>query len=168
MELHELHVGQHRACFVSDGHAVSRGHFGICRFPIDLSQPARGQQHRLGPQLMLRTVRFIDKAKPGDATAFHNQFRCEGVRAQVQVRYRVRPGEQRPADLPAGRVAVGMQDSRAAVRRLARKSQFRSRPVEFRPPLDELRDVLRTFFDHQSHGLGAAQTITGIDGVLFV
>ena len=117
---------------------------------------------------MLRTVRFIDKAKPGDATAFHNQFRREGVRAQVQVRYRVRPREQRPADLPAGRVAVGMQDSRTAVRRLPREGQFRSRSVEFRSPLDELRDVLRPFFNHQGYRLGSTQAISGIDGVLFV
>src|SRR5258708_2555693 len=168
MELHDLSGGKPPAGFIRDGHAVACSHSGIRRLPVNLPQPARRQQYRSGPQLVLRAVGFIDEAQPRDSPALYNQFRRESVRAQVQVRNRVRPREQRSADLPAGRVAVGMQDSRAAVRRLARKSQFRSRPVEFRPPLDELCDVLRTFFDHHSHGLGAAQTISGIDGVLFV
>ncbi len=54
------------------------------------------------------------------------------------------------------------------MRGFPRKRQFCSRAVEFRAPLNELRDVFRTFFDQKSHGFGAAQTITSIDGVLLV
>src|SRR5260370_35433520 len=61
-----------------------------------------------------------------------------------------------------------VQNPRAAMRRLSRKRQFRSRPGEFRSPLDELRDVLRPFFDQKRYGLRAAQTVSGVEGVLFL
>jgi len=84
------------------------------------------------------------------------------------MRNRVRPREQRPADFSAGRIAMRMQDSRAAVGGLACKSQLRSRTIKFRTPFNEFRDVFRTFFHQQSHRFWTAQAIARIDGVLFV
>ncbi len=117
---------------------------------------------------MLRTVRFVDEAKPRYSPALCNDLRREGVGTQMQVRNLVRPCEQRPADLPACRITMRVQNPRAAVRGLSRKRQFRSCPVEFRSPLDELCDVLRPFFDQQRYGLRATQAVSGIQRVLFV
>ena len=168
MKLYELHVGEDSACFIGDGHAVAGGHFGIGGLAVDLAQAAGGQQNCTRAQLVLRTVGFINEAQPRDAAALDDQFGRECVRAQVQMRDGVRPSKQRTADFSAGRIAVSVQDSRAAVRGLSCKRQFRSRAVEFRAPCDELGDVLRAFFDKQGYGVRAAQTIAGIEGVLFV
>ncbi len=168
MKLHEFHIRQNRSGFVGDGHAVAGGNFGIRRLAINLSQPARGQQYRARAQLLQRAVGFIKEAKPGYAPAFYDQFRCERMRAEVQVWNGMGAGEQRAANLAPGRIAMRVQNSRPAVRRLARKRQLGSGAVKFRAPFDELRDVFRTFFHKQRNSLGAAQAIASIDRVLLV
>ena len=105
---------------------------------------------------MLRPVSFIDKAKPHDAPALHDQFRGGSVRPQVQVWNLMCPREKRPADLSARRVAVRVQYPGTAVRGFACKGQLRSRAVEFRAPFDELCDVLRAFFHYKSYRISAA------------
>ncbi len=80
----------------------------------------------------------------------------------------MRTCQQRAADFTAGGVAIGVQDARAAVRGLACKGQLGSRAIKFRAPFDEFGDVFRTFFDEQGHGFRAAETVTGVNGVLFV
>ncbi len=54
------------------------------------------------------------------------------------------------------------------MRGFPRECQFRAGAVEFGAPFDELRDVLRTLFDKQRHGFGAAKAVTRVDGVLLV
>ena len=61
-----------------------------------------------------------------------------------------------------------VQNAGPAVRRFARERQLRAGAIEFGPPLDQLRDVLRTFFHQQRNGFGAAQSVAGLDGVLLV
>ena len=45
MELHEFHVGEDGAGFVSDGHAVAGGDFRIGGFAVDLAEAAGGEEH---------------------------------------------------------------------------------------------------------------------------
>ena len=54
------------------------------------------------------------------------------------------------------------------MRGLSCERQFGSRAIELRPPLNELRNVFRTFFNQQRDGLRAAQSISRVDGVLFM
>ena len=61
-----------------------------------------------------------------------------------------------------------VEDARAAVRCLARKRQLGASAVEFRAPLDELGDVLRSLFHQHRHGFRAAQAVARVDGVLLV
>ena len=121
MELHKLHVRQNRTRVIGDGHAVAGGDFGIRRLAIDLAYAARCQQHRVCMQFVQRTVGFVDKAQPAHSAALRDQFRRERVRAQVQVRDRMRAREQRPADFAARRVSLSVQNPRAAVRGFTRE-----------------------------------------------
>ena len=168
MKLDELHVGQHRAGIVCNGHAVAGGHVRIGRLAIDLPQSAGGKQHRARPQFVQGTIGFIDEAQSSNLAALQDQFRRECVRPQMQARNGVRACEQRPADFPARGISTRVENARTAVRRFARKRQLGSRAVEFRSPLDELRDVLGAFFHQQRHGFFPAQAVSGVDGVLLV
>jgi len=76
-----------------------------------------------------------------------DEFGGESVRAQMQMRNRVRAGQKCAADFAAGGVAMSVQDAGAAVRGLARKGKFRAGAIEFGAPFDELRNVLRAFLD---------------------
>ncbi len=133
-----------------------------------MPQAARRQQNRCGSDLVLRTIGFIKEPKPHDPVFFNDQIRSKRMCAQMQARNRMRTGQQCPADFPARRIAVCMKDSRPAVRGLSCKGQFRSRAVELGAPFDELRDVLRAFFDKQGDSLGTAQSIPGVERVLLV
>lgn len=86
----------------------------------------------------------------------------------MEMRDCVSAGEQRSADFASGGIAMGVENTGAAVCCFAREGEFRSGAIEFRAPFDQLRDVLRAFFDQKRNGLGAAQTVPGRQGVLFV
>ena len=86
----------------------------------------------------------------------------------MEMRNCVGAGEQRSADFSTRGIAVGMENPGAAVCRFAGKSEFRAGTIEFRAPLDELRDVLGAFFDQKRNGFGAAQSVSGGKSVLFV
>ena len=48
------------------------------------------------------------------------------------------------------------------------KASFVPAAIEFRAPFDQLRDVLRAFFNEQRHRFGPAKAVARIDRVLFV
>ncbi len=52
MELHEFHVGEDGSGFVSDGHAVACGDFGIGGFAINLAETAGGKKDGTGPNFV--------------------------------------------------------------------------------------------------------------------
>ena len=156
MELHEFHVRKCGACVIGDGHAVTGRDVRICGLAINLPEPASGQQHGFSAQFMERAIQLVNEPQADDGAGFDDKFGGEGVRAQMEMRNRVCASQKRAADFAASGVAMSVQYARAAVRGFPRESQFRSRSVEFRPPLDELRDVFWAFFDHQSYRLGAA------------
>jgi hypothetical protein len=84
------------------------------------------------------------------------------------MRQGVSTGQESAADFAAGRVAVRVEDARAAVRGLAREGQLRAGAIKFRAPFDQLRNVLRALFYQERYGFRAAQAVAGRDGVLLV
>ena len=61
-----------------------------------------------------------------------------------------------------------VQDAVAAVRALARECQLVALAVERGAPLDQFLNRRRTLFHQRAHGDRVAQTIAGIQRVLFV
>ena len=61
---------------------------------------------------------------------------------------------------------MSVQDAVAAVCALARKSQLGAFAVEFRAPLNQFLDALRTFFYQYLGSIGVAQPIARIECVL--
>ncbi len=80
----------------------------------------------------------------------------------------LRPGDQRADDLAARRVAARVQDARARMRRLARKSQVTVFAVELRAVVDQLGDVARPLFDQRLDGLGVAESRARVERVLIM
>ena len=117
---------------------------------------------------MKRAVVFVNETDADYVSIFQNQTGGERVRAQMEMRNCVSPGKQRSADFSSRGIAVGMENTGAAVCCFTRKGEFRSGTIEFRAPFDELRDVLRAFFDKQGDSLGTAQSIPGVERVLLV
>ena len=60
------------------------------------------------------------------------------------------------------------RDPRAAVGAFARKGQLCAVAVELHAPVDELLDLLRTFFDQHADGFFAAESIAGDQRVMQV
>ena len=86
----------------------------------------------------------------------------------VEMRDGVGAREEGTADFAAGGIAVSVEDAGTAVSGFASEGELGTCTIEFGAPFDELRDVLGTFFDEERDGLGAAEVIAGVEGVLFV
>ena len=80
----------------------------------------------------------------------------------------VRAGQKCAADFASGGVAMGVQDAGAAMRGFAREGELGAGAIELGAPLDELGDVLGTFFDEERDRFGTAEAIAGVESVLFV
>src|ERR1700747_1835784 len=168
MKLHELHIGQDRACFVGDGHAVASGYAGVGGFAIDLAEAAGGEKNREGADFLRRAVVFVEEAYANGAAIFENQASGEGVRTKMEMRDFVRAGEKSTGDFASRGIAVRVEDPRAAVRGFTREGKFGAGTIEFGAPFDELINVRRAFFDEKRHGLRAADTVSGVERVLFM
>ena len=68
----------------------------------------------------------------------------------------------------AGGISVSVEDAGAAVRGFAGKGELGAGPIEFGTPFDKLGDVLGAFFDEKRDRFGAAEAVTGVEGVLLV
>src|SRR5258707_8802630 len=168
MELHELHVGEDRASFVGDGHAVAGGDFGIGGFAIDLAEAAGGEKNGERANFVKRAVGFVDEANANGAAIFEDQAGSERVCAKVKVGNFVSARKKCAADFASGGVAMRVQDARAAVCGFASEGKLGAGTIEFGAPFDELCNVLGTFFDEESHGFCAAEAIASVEGVLLV
>src|SRR4029077_15871611 len=152
MELHELHIGEERAGFVGDGHAVASGHFGIGGFAIDLAEAASSKKNRERADLGQRAIGFVDEADADGSAIFKNEAGGERVGAKMKMRNFVRAGEQSAADFSSSGIAVRVQDAGAAVCCFASEGKFGAGAIEFGAPFDELTNELGAFFDEESHG----------------
>ena len=72
MELDELHIGENGAGFVGDGHAVSRGDFGIGGFAIELAEAASGEEDGTGADFVEGVIGFIEEANADGAAVFQD------------------------------------------------------------------------------------------------
>src|SRR5208283_2027438 len=97
-----------------------------------------------------------------------NELRGEGVGAHVEMRDGVGAGEEGAADFAAGGNAVGVEDAGTAVGGFTGEGELGAGAIKFGAPFDDLSDVLGAFFDEESDGVGAAQAVAGVEGVLFV
>jgi hypothetical protein len=86
----------------------------------------------------------------------------------MEMRDFVRAGEKSTADFASRGIALRVKDPGAAVRGFTREGKFGAGTIEFGPPFDELINVLRAFFDEKRHGLGAAETVSSAERVLFM
>ena len=168
MELHEFHVGEHGASFVGDGHAITGGDIGIGGFTVELAEPAGGEENGASADFVERVIGFVEEANADDAAVFENEFGGEGVGAQVEMRDGVGAGEKGAADFAAGGIAVGVEDAGTAVSGFAGEGELGAGAIKFGAPIDELSDVLGTFFDEESDYVGAAKAVAGVEGVLLV
>src|SRR5208283_269947 len=168
MELHELHVRKDGTGFVGDGHAVTGGEIGIGGFAEELAEAAGGEENGAGAEFVEGVVSFIHEANAGGAAVFENEFGGEGVGAHVEMRDGVSAGEEGAADLAAGGMAVGVEDAGTAVGGFTGEGELGAGAIEFGAPFDELGDVVGAFFDEESDDVGAAEAVTGVEGVLFV
>src|SRR6266702_4088326 len=75
-------------------------------------------------------------------------------------------GVQSAQDFASRGISVRVQDAVTAVRALTSKSQLGAFAVEFRAPLNQLLEALRTFFHQHFGGIGVAQPIAGVECVL--
>src|SRR5258708_17111726 len=75
-------------------------------------------------------------------------------------------GIEGPLDLASSRVSVSMQNAIAAVSAFAPKGELGSVAIKLSTPRDQLLNALRGFFDEDLGGLGIAEAIAGIQGVL--
>ncbi len=121
-----------------------------------------------GANLVQRAIGLVNEAHADRFSIFDDQAGRKGVRAQMKVRNRIGAGQQRAADFAPRRIAMRMQNARAAVRGFASEGELRAGTIEFRAPFDQLRDVLRAFFNEQCHRFGPAKAVARIDRVLFV
>jgi len=135
MELHELHIGEDRACFVGDGHAVASGYAGVGGFAIDLAEAAGGEKNREGADFVKRAVVFVEEADANGAAIFENQAGGEGLCTKMEMRDFVRAGEKSTADFASRGIAVRVEDPRAAVRGFTREGKFGAGTIEFGTPI---------------------------------
>ena len=80
----------------------------------------------------------------------------------------MRAGQEGAANFAAGGVTMGVQNAGAAVGSFAGEDELGAGAVEFGTPLDQFGDVLGAFFDEQGNGVGAAQAVASLQGVLLV
>ncbi len=150
MKLVKLHVGQLSARSERRRDSVSRRHRRIGRVAVHLTRAAAGQQHR--PRLH-RTDLAILIEQPGSADAPLRMQQVSEQRPwqQRNARRRGCARKQRPPNLPAGGIAIRMQNAVAAVRAFARQHQLarmltRCVTVKVRVPLaaalSRARDLL--------------------------
>src|ERR1700732_2946917 len=114
------------------------------------------------------TVEFVDEAQTNDGARLDDQFGRESVGAEMEMRNRVRTGQEGAADFATSGVSVSVQNARATVRGLSRECELGAGAIEFGAPFDELRNVLGAFFDEQRYCIGATEAVAGFYGVLFV
>ena len=166
VELDKLHVGKIRARAIRHGHAVSAGNGRIRGFFVNLPEPAGGQQHRAGANLLEGLSCLVEIEDPSNSAGVGKQVHRIRMRADFDAAKFLRLRDQRAQDARSGRIALRVQHPRARVRAFAREGQLPAVLVEVHSPLDELVDGLGAFFDQNAHGFLAAEAVAGAQRVV--
>ena len=167
MELDEFEVAHVAACAVGNGHAVAGRDGRIRGLAKDLAGPAGGQDDRVRPD----EGDAVSLRPDGGAQARvleREQVERERVLDRAHVPAVCDLADQGLLDLEAGRVAAGVDDSRASVPALAGEGQPPVFHVERRAPGDELGDEAGRLADDRADDLGIAQAAADRDRVLRV
>ena len=171
VELHELHVGDDRACPQTQSDPITGRDAGIRGGGEDLSDPA-GRQHHRRRQDRTHTVDL----PLADHVQRHALGRPRLVLKQVEdqcVLDDLDPlshlGDQGTQDLRPGGVTAGVGDPVGEMSALPGQGDVPiGCPVEFGPPPDQAPYRLRTGLHEYPDGRGIAQAGPGHQGVLHV
>src|SRR5437879_5389624 len=144
MKLDELHIADFRTGAKCHGESVARGHGRIGGVAIKLSQPTCGEQHSGSGHLLMFAL-VADQINAAHPPLFHSK-----ISGKFELTYRnilegFCFGVQSAQDFASRGISVRVQDAVTAVRALTSKSQLGAFAVEFRAPLHQLLDSLRTF-----------------------
>jgi hypothetical protein len=176
VELDELEVGHDRTGAQGDGHPVPGGHGGVGRRGVELAEPAGREDD--GPGVCRTDPVDLALADDVDGHAadpavvglqqVHDQRVLDDLDARVGLDA-VQGLDERPADLPAGRVAPGVGDPVAVVAALAGQEDLTGGvAVELRAEGHELPDPRRTLGDQRRDRLDVAQPDAGDESVVKV
>ena len=113
-------------------------------------------------------VGLVQDPDATDPAVFLGQVGGEFEFADGDVLQRLGLHVQGAADLAAGGVALGVQDTRAAVRTLTGERQLGPGAVEFRSPGNQLLDALGAFLHQHLGRFGVAEAVAGVERVLKV
>ena len=75
---------------------------------------------------------------------------------------------ERPGNLPAGRIAMGVEHAVSAVGGFPREGEPCSFPVEFRAPFNQLLNGRGAFGHQRPHRFRVAKTRAGDEGILLM
>ena len=158
VELHELHVLEHRARPVGDGDAVACGHIGVCRLAVDLADAAARQDRLLGPHQ--RDAVHLAREDGAQALAVvGEQVHDEGVVEALDAGARRHLRHKRLLHLGARGIALGVDDPGTRVAALAGERELPALLVEVGAALDELADPRRPLPHNHLHHLALAKPL---------
>ncbi len=167
MELHELHVGDARACAVRERDAITCRDFWIGGFRKHLARAACGQQRRARERAAGLAVR-ADEAHTQTAAVLDDGADRERVREHANPRDGGDTLPQHASDL-APRGVFRVQHAAHAVRALGcERGLAIGAASEAGAPLDELARVPRPFVAEHAHGalvaepVARAQRVSGV------
>ena len=155
MELHELEVGDGRACAVGGGHAVAGGDVGVRRMPVEASAAPGGEHDRVGADVdQLAGCR--EHACADHATLLDEQV---GEHRVLVHAHRPAPhgGDERGLDRRTRGVAADVQDAGTGVRRLEAALEARVAAVERDAEADEVAHAGGPLVAEHAHGGGVAR-----------
>src|ERR1051326_8395056 len=117
---------------------------------------------------LMPAAAFVHDLQPGDTPIVNAKLSSKFKFQQPDVLERFRLQPQRAADLPAGGIAMGVQDAVSAVSPLASEDEPCSGPIKLGAPGDQLFDAVRTLLNQYAGGGFVTQAVAGFQRVLEV
>ena len=164
VELHELHVAKLGPRPVGDGVAVGRGDRRVGRLAEELAG-APGREHGRPRPDQRRSSPLVPDQGASASAVVGQEVDREAVLPDPQVLAGADLLDHRPHQLPARRVAQGVDDPRVRVAPFSGQGDVAVDLVEDRAPLDQLADPLGGLADDQLDDLGVAEPLAGGEGV---
>ena len=157
MKLHELEIGETHPGARGYRQTVAGVFAWVGRVPIDLTDTAR-REHHAPRQMQHDRAGGMTRQHADDAALLHDQLAGKRSFEDLNRRRRFDRLAQRAHDLGPGRVAVGVQDPGASVRRLTSQRQMsRPVPVETGAEREERRNPGRPLLGENPDTLGHGQ-----------
>ena len=166
MELHKLHVLEHRAGPVSHGHAVAGRVGRIGRARVELPRAARRKNHRPRRYDKPRAGRLVQHERAAAPAAGHHQVHREMMAEPLDALLPAGLDGQRPHHLVAGGVAARTEDAAAAVRGFVGEGELAADLVEAGAPGDQLANAARPLLHEHAHRIAPAEAVARFQRVV--